>query len=113
MDLLIPKFSGLGKRSGLTPERLQKMIVGRAMTLQEKKLLTEMLYNREAAIAWDFTEIGKVYSEVAQPQKIQKIDHQTWQVPGFLIPPALSLVIIDISQDRLKMDILEPCHGLY
>ncbi len=35
-DLLIPKFSDLAKRSRLTPERLQKMIVDEAMILQEK-----------------------------------------------------------------------------
>lgn len=32
-----------------------------------------MLYNKEAALAWDFTEIGKVKAEVALPQKIQKV----------------------------------------
>ncbi len=70
-DLLIPKFSGLAKGSRLTLEQLQKMIVGKAMTLQEKELHTEMLYTHEAAIAWDFTEMEKVKSEVAPPQKIR------------------------------------------
>ena len=60
MDLLIPKFSGLGKRSGLTPERLWKTIVGGAMILQEKNFSTRTLYNCEAAIAWDFIGMRKV-----------------------------------------------------
>ncbi len=34
-----------------------------------------MLYNKEAVLAWDFTEMGKVKREVASPQKIRTIDH--------------------------------------
>ena len=30
------------------------------MTEQEKEVLTEMLYNREVVLAWDFTEMGMV-----------------------------------------------------
>lgn len=67
---LIPKFTPIVKRARLTPERLAKMIVGDVMTAQEKEVLTKMLYNREAVLAWDFTEMGKVNREVAPPQKI-------------------------------------------
>lgn len=40
------------------------------MTSEEKEVLTEMLYNREAVLAWDFSEMGKVKKEVAPPRKI-------------------------------------------
>ena len=36
-----------------------------------------MLYNKEAILAWDFTEIGKVKNEITPPQKIQTVDHKT------------------------------------
>ena len=55
---LIPKFTLIAKEARLTPERLAKMIIGDGMTSQGKDLLTEMLYNREAVLAWDFTEMG-------------------------------------------------------
>ena len=83
------------------------------MTSQEKDLLTEMLYNREAVLAWDFTEMGKVKKEVAPAQKIQTIEHKAWQVSGFQIPKALSSTVIDMLQERLKMGVIEPCHSPY
>lgn len=36
------------------------MIIANDMTFQEKDLLTKMLYNQEAILAWDFTKIEKV-----------------------------------------------------
>ena len=67
MHWLIPKFILIAKRVRLTPEHLGKMIIGEDMTAQKKKILTEMLYNREAVLAWDFTKIGKVRREVTLP----------------------------------------------
>lgn len=64
---LIPKFTPIAKGARLTPERLAKMIIGDGMTSEEKEVLTEMLYNREAVLAWDFSEMGKVKKEVAPP----------------------------------------------
>ncbi len=73
---LIPKFIPIAKGARLTPERLGKMIIGDGMTKKEKEVLTEMLYNREVVLAWDFTEMGKVKREVAPPQKIRIVDHK-------------------------------------
>ena len=83
------------------------------MTSQEKDLLTEMLYNREAVLVWDFTKIGKIKTEVAPAQKIRIIEYQAWQFPGFQISKALSFTVIDMLQERLKMGVIKPCHGLY
>lgn len=85
-DWLIPKFSTLARGLRLEPERLQKMIVRNSMTLAEKNLFTEMLFNREAALACDFSEVGRVKRKVASPQKIRTVEHTAWQVPGFRIP---------------------------
>ena len=110
---LIPKFTPIAKGARLTPERLAKMIIGDGMTAQEKDVLTEMLYNREAVLAWDFTEMGKVKREVAPPQKIRTVEHKAWQIPGFQIPRALTSTVIDMLQERLKIGVIEPCHGPY
>ena len=48
ISLLIPKFSTIPRGSRLTPERLNSIIIGKNLTPQEKKLFTEILYNREA-----------------------------------------------------------------
>ena len=110
---LIPKFSSLARGSRLKPERLQKMIVGDGLTPIEKNLLTEMLFNREAALAWDFSKIGRVRPEVAPLQKIRTIKHTAWQVPGFRIPRALNKKVADILREHLAKGIVEPCHRTY
>lgn len=89
------------------------MIVGDGLTAIEKELLTEMLFNREAALAWNFSEIGLVRPEVAPLQKICTIKHTAWQVPGFRIPRALNKKITDVLQERLAKGVIEPCHGPY
>ncbi len=48
---LITKFTPIAKGARLTPERLGKMIIEDGITDQEKEVLTEMLYNREAVLA--------------------------------------------------------------
>ena len=68
---LISKFTPIAKGAIITLERLAKMIIGDDMTSQEKDLLTEMLYNREVVLVWDFTEMGKVKKEVTSSQKIR------------------------------------------
>ena len=72
----IPKFTPIAKGARFTPEQFGKMIIGEGMTAQEKEVLIEMLYNRKAVLARDFTEMGKVKREVASLQKIQTIDHK-------------------------------------
>ncbi len=56
--------------------------------------------------------MGKVTKEVAPAQNIRTIEHKVWQVLGFQIPKALTLTVIDILQERLKMGVIKPCHGL-
>ena len=93
---LIPKFTPIAKGAKLTSDRLGKMVIGEGMTAQEKEILTKMLYNREAVLAWDFIKVGKVRKEVAFLQKIQMVDYKAWQVPGFQILKALTSTVIDM-----------------
>ena len=72
-----------------------------------------MLYNREKAIAFDFSHIGKVRSDVAPPQIIKTVEHKAWQVPGFPIPKALHPVVVQMLRERLKNGVLEYCDGPY
>src|SRR3979490_38166 len=72
-----------------------------------------MLHNREKALAFDFSEIGKVKPDVAPPQVIKTVKHKAWQVPGFPIPKALHPVVVRMLWDRLKNRVLKYCNSLY
>lgn len=72
-----------------------------------------MLYNKEAALAWDFTEIGKVKAEFAPFQKIWTAKHKVWLVSCFHILQTLASTVIDILQDPLKKSIIKSFHGPY
>jgi hypothetical protein len=37
----------------------------------EKELLRQMLLNREPALVWDFTEIGRCYDSVIPPVEVK------------------------------------------
>ena len=83
---LIPKFTPIAKGARLIPERLAKMIIGDGMTIEEKNVLTEMLYNREAVLAWDFTEIRKVKREVAPYRKFVQLSIRPGKFLAFRSP---------------------------
>ena len=57
---LIFKFIPITKRARFTLEQMDKIIIRDEIIEQEKKVLIKTLYNKEAILAWDFTEIGKV-----------------------------------------------------
>ena len=57
--------------------------------------------------------MGKVKKKVASTQKIRTIEHKAWQVLGFQISKALTSTVIEMLQKRLKMGVIEPCHGFY
>jgi len=66
-EWITPKFSDIRKGTRLTDERIKDLIVGDSLWLKEKEVFLEMLYNQEKAIAFDFSHIRKVRSDVAPP----------------------------------------------
>ncbi len=110
---LTPKFSDIPRGSRLTSERLESMVIGDMLLGNERRLLVEMLYNREKAIAFDFSHCTRIAEDVAPPQKIRTIPHQTWQSPGFPVPRKLVPEVIRMLQERCDAGTLEPCHGPY
>jgi hypothetical protein len=79
----------------------------------EKDFLTEILYNRKAVLAWDFTYCGKIRPEMALSQKIKIIPYKAWQVPSFPIPRALKKKIIKMLNDRINRDMLKKSESPY
>jgi hypothetical protein len=54
---------------------MSKFKPGIELLPMEMRLAKEMLRNREAAFAWDFTYLGSINPEVAPPQMIRTIPH--------------------------------------
>lgn len=79
-DVITPRFSEMDEGERLTPERLQAMLEGVQSTLspEERDLFTHILKNREAALAWDFSHVGKIELDVFPPQEIRTIPHTAW-----------------------------------
>ena len=96
------QFTSITKGAELTSNRLAEMIIVDGMTFQENELLTEILYNREAVLAGDFTEMGKIKKKMAPVQEIQTIEYKAQQVPNYQITKALSSTIIDMLQRDLR-----------
>jgi hypothetical protein len=110
---LNPRFSQMAEGARLTPERVERLVIGNSLTPQEKDVALQMLYNREGAFAWEFKEIGHIRKEVAPPQEIRTIPHKAWQAKSFHIPKALEPTVIKIVTDRKIKGILESCFGPY
>lgn len=110
---LIQRFLRVRPGSRLTPERVEKMLVGDNVWPEERAFLMELLANREAALSWDFTKIGQVRPEVAPLQQIRTIPHHAWQAASFAIPKALTGKVVEMLRKQLKNGMLEPCHGPY
>ena len=51
----------------------------------EREMLLEMLYQREAALAWDFKESGRVSMEVVPLVVIDIVPHKAWRADQFPI----------------------------
>ena len=111
--LITPRATAMARGARLTPERVQNLKIGTHLTGNERALLLAVLFNREAALGWDFSHIGHIKREVAPPQKIRTVEHKAWQAPGFHVPKALEPKVIEILKERLNARTLEQCHGPY
>ena len=77
-DLITPKFSLIEKGTRIYGERLQGLLdqVKEELTKEELALFLQIMYNREAALSWDFEESGTVDPSIAPPQVIKVIEHK-------------------------------------
>jgi len=110
---LIPKFSNIPRGTRLTAERIAGLKIGMGITNQEREVLIEVLYNREAGIAFDFMEKGVFKPEVEPPHIIPTIQHEPWQAVNFRVPKALEGEVVDIVKKNLECGALERCCGPY
>jgi len=109
----IPKFSNIPRGIRLTAERIAGLMIETGITNQERNVLMQVLYNREARIAFDFTEKGVFKPEVEPPHIIPTIQHKPWQAANFRVPKALEGEVVDIVKKKLECGALERCCELY
>ena len=65
------------------------------------------------ALAWDFSDVGRIRPEVTPPLKIDTVDHEPWHAASFPVAKSLKKVVNDMLRERMRNGILEPCHGPY
>jgi len=85
----------------LTPERIEKLKIGKGITKEAREVLMEVLFSREKGIAFDFTEKGVFMPEVDPPHVIPTIAHEPWQVANFRFPKDLEGEVIEIIRKKL------------
>lgn len=114
-DQLVGRIAAFPAGTRLTPERLEEILKPCRGTLSKKelKVFEEILWNREGALAWDFSECGKLDPLVAPPQVIKVVDHKAWQAGAIPIPLGLQAKLVDLLKLRLKHGIFEESHGPY
>ena len=110
---LFSKFFKIARESQLTEKRIKKMLFEEKLTKQERNLLLEMLYRREAALTWNFSKIEKVRKKIISSQKIRTMKHETWQTSEFSIFKTLNEMIVEMLRERIDNEILKSCHELY
>ncbi len=110
---LFLKFFKIAQEFRLTLKQAKRIICNDALTLQKKNLLLKMLFNREATMIWNFSEMKKIKDIVSFLQQIQIILHDAWQTLNFSVFKTLYQIIIDMLKNQIKHDILKSCHDLY
>ena len=97
-----PRFSQIEKGSRLTPDRLQTLMAKNCdgFSDEEKAMFTHLMLNREAALAWDWSHVSQISTDVAPPQVIRTIPHKAYQAPTRELPRALRDTAIKMLRDR-------------
>ena len=72
-----------------------------------------MLFNREAGIAFDFTEKGHFSDDIEPPHDIPMVSHTLWQAKSFKVPKALEQEVVKIIKDKIDCGALERSFGSY
>ena len=110
---ITPKFSEISRGERLTVERLEQLTIGEELWPKEKAMFMEMMFRREKAFAFEFSEIGRISDDVCPPQEIRTVLHEAWQAPGFPVPKHLVGKVIEMLRERIRAGTLEYCHRPY
>jgi len=111
--LLEPRYSDEPVGFRLTPARLKDVIVGIDLHPNEEVFFHAMLKKREPAMAWNFSDLGRLGEEVMPAVKVRTVPHEAWQAPTYPVPRAVRPELVKMLQERVKAGIMEECYGAY
>jgi len=111
--LLEPRYSDEPVGFRLTPARLKDVIVGIDLHPNEEVFFHAMLKKREPAMAWNFSDLGRLSEEVMPAVKVRTVPHEAWQAPTYPVPRAVRPELVKMLQERVKAGIMEECYGAY
>jgi hypothetical protein len=109
----LPRWARWPRGQRLTKERLAEMKFGPELLPKEREMLEEMLYRREPALSFDFSESGRVHADVAPPVRIHTVPHEAWKEAQFPVPRMLRDVVIEMIQQRLDRGTLRYSRSPY
>jgi hypothetical protein len=114
-EYITGRFSAVPEGFRMNQDRLDQVLRGvrEQLTPEELEIFTEILRNREAALAWDLSECGRVDPLVAPPQVIKVTKHTAWQAKSIPIPLAMQPKLIELLKKKVKYQQLEESHGSY
>jgi hypothetical protein len=107
------RYAAFKRGTRLTPARMATQNFGPQLREVEIALFKEIMINREAAIAFDFSESGRFSRDVCPPYKIRTVEHKAWQVKHFPIARAAEEECIEMFNARLDRGTLERCDSQY
>ena len=111
---ITPKFSSIPQGSRLREERIADLDIGAELWPREKELLMTLLFNREAAIAFDWQENGRIHEEIEPPHVIRmRPEHVPWQEHPMRILRGLRPVFDKLVTEMRISGVLEPSKGPY
>ena len=72
-----------------------------------------MLYNQEAALAFNYSEMRCLKEEVQSSVKINTVKHILWQASLFSISKALIMKVVVMLKKQKENELLKECNELY
>jgi hypothetical protein len=85
----------------VTEERFNDMKIADWLWPQEVEMLKEVFWCREAALSFDFSELGWIHPDVVLPIKLNTVPYDAWKEGNFPIPRKLCEEVSDMVQQRL------------
>lgn len=107
------RYASFPRGSRLTAKRMQEQKFGPDLSAAERTLFQEMILNREAAIAFNFGESGRITRDVSPPYRIKTIPHKAWQIRSFPVAKAVEEEFVQMLEERLDRGTLERCNSPY
>ena len=96
----------------LTQKQVNRLIVDN-LRFKKHELLLWILRNQKKALAWDYSKMGCLYSDVVASVMIRTVKYEAWQAPNFSVSQALLLKIVEMLCKQKRFELLKNCDSFY